>query len=129
VQGVPRTLPNDQPVAVIAASLSEVRSLANRILELGPNVRAVVASFLPSGIGHMLSGLGVATFTTTDEGLGSLRDQTTLALPAPAQWNEPIVIKGPKGQATLRWTAIDVERNWVTSGTSRPAPPSPKVKS
>ncbi|HEU4411041.1 MAG TPA: aconitase family protein [Polyangiaceae bacterium] len=127
VQGVPRALPDGQPVALVASSLAEVRGLANRILDLGPNVRAVVAAFLPSGIGHVLAGLGVATFTTSDEGLAALRDQTALALPAPNQWVEPVVIKSPKGQATLRWTAVDAERTWTTSGSSRPAPPSPKA--
>lgn len=133
VQGVPgaltSALADGPPLALVASTLSEVRGLANRALDLGPNVRAVVATFLPSGIGHILAGIGVATFTTTDEGLAALRDETSLPLPAPAQWLEPVVIKGAKGEASLRWTAIDVERIWMAAGSSRPAPPpSPKAK-
>ncbi len=115
-------------VGVVALTLDEVRGLAGRVVEGAPAFRVLVAGFLPSGVVNQLAGLGIATFSTDDASLAALKAARSFALPAPAQWAEPLVVTAGKTKVTLTWVAVGVERTWVTSGTSRPAPPAGKTR-
>jgi aconitate hydratase len=115
-------------VGVVALTLDEVRGFAGRVVEGAPAFRVLVGGFLPSGVVNQLSGLGIAAFSTDEAGLAALKAASSFALPAPAQWGEPIVVTAGKAKVTLTWVAVGVERTWVTSGTSRPAPPAGKSR-
>jgi aconitate hydratase len=109
-------------VAVFASTDDQVRGIATLALETEGVIRAVIATFLPSGIASTLAGLGIAAFHVDEAGAQALKGQKSLALPAPDKWNDPIVLTVGKGKATLTWTAVGAERAWLTAGTSRPAP-------
>lgn len=57
-----------------------------------------------------------------------MKDQGTLRLPDPREWNGKQSILAPAGNGTveLTWLAVGAERDWVASGTTRSAPGTPK---
>jgi aconitate hydratase len=115
------------PIAVVCTTLEEVRELAARAVELSPNVRAVLAPFIPSGAVSLFSGVGIAALRFDAKGAQGLKGQRTIALPAPAQWAEDeatsVSLSGGASQKVqLTWLALGPERGWVGAGTSRPAP-------
>ena len=124
VEGAPKA--GQLGVAVLATTDDQVRAAATMAIENDGAIRALVATFLPSGIAGTLAGMGVAAFQTDEAGAAALQGQKTLALPAPDKWTEPFAIVAGKGKATLTWAAVGAERTWATTGTSRPAPAPPK---
>jgi aconitate hydratase len=112
-------------VAVVCATLDEVRQVAARAAEIAPAVRAVIAPFIPSGLVAVLSGVGIAAIQTDPTAVKSLRDskaQKSIALPAPAQWAEKQSTVVPLGaqKVSLTWLALGVERAWASAGTASP---------
>jgi aconitate hydratase len=118
------TTAGGNPVAVVCSTLDEVRELAGRAVELAPHVRAVLASFIPSGQVSLFSGLGIAALHLDAAGAKGLKGQRTIALPAPSAWSEkePTVISLGSQKVPLTWLARGPERAWVSAGTSRQAP-------
>ncbi len=118
------TTPGANPLAVVCSTLEEVRELAARAVELSPNVRAVLAAFIPSGAVSLFSGVGIAALRFDANGAKGLKGQRTIALPAPSQWSEkePTVIALGAHKVALTWLALGPERGWVSAGTSRQAP-------
>ena len=112
------------PLAVVCHTLDEVREVAARAVELAPQVRAVLAPFIPSGAVSLFSGVGIAALRFDAAGAKSLKGQRSVALPPLAQWgeNEPTVVAFGAQKVSLTWLALGSERGWVTAGTSRPAP-------
>jgi aconitate hydratase len=116
--------PNGKSVAVVCTTLDEVRKLALHAADLAPTVRAVLASFIPSGLVAVFSGLGIAAIQCDvavakgAKGAGG----ATILLPGPAQWAEaqptPVTVGSTK--LPLRWLARGAERSWATAGTARP---------
>ncbi len=107
-------------VAVVCASLDEVRQLAARAVDVASMVRAVIAAYIPSGTVALLSAAGIAAIRADGAAIKSLKGQRSLALPAPAQWSEKqatTVGGGASGSArvALTWLALGAERHWVTS--------------
>jgi aconitate hydratase len=119
VKGVPKTAPAATEIALVLPTLEDIRAFAGRASEL-PGVRAIVGTFIPSGIAHTLAGFGVAVFTIDD--LAGFEGVKSLALPAPSTWGEGVAVVAGKAKLTLTWTAIGNERPWMLAGTSRPAP-------
>jgi aconitate hydratase len=110
------------PVAVLCATLDEVRQLAARAPDVAPSVRAVLAPFIPSGLVAVFSGVGIAAIRVDAASARGLKGQKTLALPAPSQWPEgqAAMPLGP-AKVPLTWLALGVERSWASAGTARPA--------
>jgi aconitate hydratase len=124
-------------LAIVCSTLEEVREVAARAVELAPNVRAVLAAFIPSGAVSLFSGVGIAALRFDAAGAKGLKGQRTIALPPPAQWaeNEPTVVAlspaasgGAVQKVPLTWLALGPERAWVSAGTSRPAPPAGRTR-
>lgn len=109
------------PVAVLVRNGDEARGVAGRLAALGDRLRVVVGAGIPSGVSSALAGAGVAVFATDVAGVDALKTQPTLAVPAPASWGEGFAVTAGKGKVQLKWTAIGPERQWVMTGTSRPA--------
>jgi len=108
-------------VAVMCATLDEVRDLASRASDVAPPVRAVLAPFIPSGLVGLLSAAGIAAIRLEPMVAKRLKGLKTIALPAPAQWAErqaTTVDVGPV-KAPLTWLALGAERAWAT-GVSKP---------
>jgi len=112
------------PVAIVCATLDEVRELAARAVELAPQVRAVIAPFIPSGQVSLFSGVGIAALRLDAAGVKGLKGQKTLAMPAPSTWSdkEPTLVAVGTQRVPLVWLALGPERSWVSAGTSRAAP-------
>jgi aconitate hydratase len=110
-------------VAVVCATLDEVRDLAARAAEISHAVRAVLATYIPSALVSLFSAAGIAAIRLDAAVAKALKGQKTIALPAPSQW--------PEGQAAtvtvgatklpLTWLALGAERAWATgaSGVGR----------
>jgi aconitate hydratase len=117
-------------VAVLCTSLDEVRTVA-ACAQGDAHVGAVLASFIPSGVVALLSGLGVAALeidASSAKALEGAEAARSIALPPPTQWRErqqTLVAMGPS-QLSLTWLALGVERDWAAVGTAGPGDPSAK---
>jgi aconitate hydratase len=118
------TTAGPNPLAVVCTTLDEVRELAARAVELAPNVRAVLAPFIPSGQVSLFSGVGIAALRLDSAGAKSLKGQKSITLPAPSTWSEKdaTVVTAGTQKVPLTWLALGPERGWVAAGTSRAAP-------
>jgi aconitate hydratase len=128
---------NGKPVgvALLCATLDEVRTTATRVAGAAgaemTQVRAVVASFIPSATVAFLSGFGVVAIEIDLAALKALREAKgarSLALPAPAQWGERESVSVSVGalKVPLTWLALGVERSWAGAGTAAPPRDAPK---
>ncbi len=109
-------------VAVLCSTLDEVRELAARATEIAPNVRAIVAPFIPSSSVALFSGLGIAALRVDAAGAKGLKGQRTIALPEASKWTEkgPTVVTLGTQKVPLTWLALGSERTWASAGTARP---------
>lgn len=109
-------------VAVLCSTLDEVRELAARATELSPNVRAVVAPFIPSSSVALFSGLGIAALRVDAAGAKGLKGQKTVQLPDAAKWSEkgPTSVTFGSQKVNVTWLALGSERAWASAGTARP---------
>ncbi len=112
-------------MAVVCASLDEVRDLAERAPEIAHAVRAVIASYIPSALVALLSAAGVAAIRVDAVGAKRLKGQKTIALPAPGQWaeREATTVRIGAAELPLTWLALGAERAWATGAVkAAPAP-------
>jgi len=118
-------------IAVLCNTLDEVREVAARATELASNVRAVLASFIPSGYVGLFSGVGIAAIRLDAAALKGLKGQRTIQLPPPGQWNEkePTVVALGSQKVPLTWLALGPERAWASAGTARPQPQAARSRS
>ncbi|MFO0739328.1 MAG: aconitase family protein [Labilithrix sp.] len=119
-----RALPaSTDGVAVVCATLDEVREVTSRAQELAPNVRAIVAPFIPSGSVAVFSGLGIAALKIDAAAAKSLKGQRSIALPEPSKWSEkgPTTVTLGSQKVPLTWLALGSERAWASAGTARPS--------
>jgi aconitate hydratase len=113
-------------VAVVCATLDEVRDLASRATEISHAVRAVLAPYIPSGLVALLSAAGIAAIRLDPAAAKRIKGQKTIALPAPAQWAERQATTVSVGatKLPLTWLALGAERAWATGAPKAPAPPA-----
>jgi aconitate hydratase len=124
---------NGRPgVAVVCATLDEVRDLSSRADEIAPAVRAVLAPYIPSGLVALFSAVGIAAIRLDSSAVKGLRGQRTIALPGPSVWLErqAITVTVGTSKLPLTWLALGAERAWATGGAPppparRPAVPTP----
>jgi aconitate hydratase len=114
--------PSAHGVAVLCSTLDEVRELAARATEIAPNVRAIVAPFIPSSSVALFSGLGIAALRVDAAGAKGLKGLRTIALPEASKWSEkgPTVVTLGAQKVPLTWLALGSERAWASAGTARP---------
>jgi aconitate hydratase len=111
-------------LAVVCATLDEVRDLAGRAPEIAHAVRAVLAPYIPSPLVALLSAAGIAAIGVEASAAKQLKGQRAIALPAPSQWPErqatTIAVGGAK--LPLTWLALGAERAWATGAASATSP-------
>jgi aconitate hydratase len=114
--GARETSNGEAAMAVLCASLDEVRELAQRAADIAGHVRAVLAPYIPGALVALLSGSGIAAIRIDALAVKALRGQRTLVLPAPGQWPEGAAAAVASGGAklSLTWLALGAERTWVT---------------
>lgn len=129
VEGIPSDLDRlDRPVLLSLSGMDEIRHVAADPLAMAPNVRAVVASFVPSSVVSLLTGVGIAVFSIDASSAKALAAEQVVTLVPPSQWPSDgfVVLSTSRGKAKLRWLARGVERQWLVAGSSRaPAPSRP----
>jgi aconitate hydratase len=113
----------ERPTALVLSTLDEVRWAADRAATLAPNLRAVIAAYIPSGTVPIFAGLGILALTTDGNTLKVLAKSTSVVLPDPSSWNgaDSISVSADGNTHGLRWAAIGDERGWTTAGTAQPA--------
>jgi aconitate hydratase len=102
-------------VAVVCATLDEVRDLSAWAHEIAPYVRAVLAPYIPGGLVALFSAAGIAAIRLDLFAAKGLRGQRTIALPPASQWPEhgaATVTVGPN-RLPLTWLALGAERAWA----------------
>ncbi len=107
-------------VAVVCATLDEVRDSAARAFDIAPAVGAVLAPYIPSALVALLSAAGIAAIHLDAASAKGLKGQRTIALPAPSQWPEraaTTIAVGP-ARLPLTWLARGAERAWATGGST-----------
>jgi aconitate hydratase len=127
VEGVPA--PSEAAsarLALVLGTIEQARQLASDALSLAPGVRAVLAAHVPSAIGSLLAGLGVAVFAVDGATAANLAETRSITIPAPSDWaaSGAVTASTPRGKVRLTLLAKSIERGWITSGTARPAPPA-----
>jgi aconitate hydratase len=105
-------------IAVLCATLDEVRDVTARAPDIAHAVRAVLAAYIPSGLVTLLSAAGIAAIRVDAAAAKKLEGQKTIALPAPSQWAEREATSVTVGAAKLplTWLALGAERAWATGG-------------
>lgn len=118
-----RTEPSE-PSALILSSLEDVRWAATRAAALAQNLRAVIASHIPSGTVPIFAGSGILALTADAETVKKLRAQTSVGVSPPERWDAQATITVMAGaqKLDLEWRAVGPEREWTAAGTARPAP-------
>ncbi len=113
-----------QPSALVLERLDDVRWAARRAARLSPNLRAVIALHIPSGIVPVFAGLGILALTADQAVLDALRAKPALSLPDPAKWNgQEIITASLDGKdVDLRWVAVGAERHWTEIGGAQSPP-------
>jgi aconitate hydratase len=103
-------------IAVLCATLEEVRDLSARAHDICRQVRAVLAPYIPSALVGLLSAAGIVAIRLDSADAIGLRGEQTIALPPPSDFPE-------RGAATiavgaralpLTWLALGPERSWAT---------------
>ena len=119
--------PPARGVAVVCTTLDEVRDFAARA-STSPNVRAVVAPFIPSALVTLFSASGIAALQADTTSLlapasakgaaGKPAKAMSVELPAPAGWTkkDALVIAVGAAKVKFAWLASVREREWVTRG-------------
>lgn len=115
--------PRDRDVAVLCATLDEVRDLFARTGEVGHALRAVIAPYIPSALVALFSAAGIAAIRTEGDGAEQLKEHKAIVLPAPARWPErgPAILTVGGASVSLTWLALGAERAWVTQAAPAPA--------
>jgi aconitate hydratase len=118
-----------EPSVMLLRSLDSVRWVAKSAAALGPNLRAVVAEYIPSGIVPILAGLGIVALGADATALKKLAAESSIALPSPERVDgaKRVSALAANGvQIDLEWLAVGAERQWTMSGGARPAPVAKK---
>ncbi len=102
-------------VAVVCATLDEVRDLAERATEINHTVRAVLAPYIPSPLVALFSAAGVVALRFDAAAARSLKAHKSIALQAPTQWAERDATTVQVGTTKLpiTWLAQGPERAWA----------------
>jgi len=105
-------------IAVVCATLDEVRELSARAPDIAPSVRAVLAPYIPGTLVSLLSASGIAALRLDATAAEGLKGQRTIALPPPSHWPEGRAATVTVGtmELPLTWLALGAERAWVTGG-------------
>lgn len=123
---VTEATPPAEPSAIVLGSLDAVRKLAHGAAALGPNLRAVIAEYIPSGLVPLFAGLGIVALAADAQALEKLAGETSISLPSPQKvdGDSRVAATASNGaRVDLEWLAVGAERGWTQAGTARSAPP------
>jgi aconitate hydratase len=81
-------------------------------------VRAVLAPYIPSSLVGLFSAEGIAAIRMDEGNAIDLKDEHTIAFPAPSDWPEwqSTPVSAGAVRLGLTWLARGAERAWATTG-------------
>jgi aconitate hydratase len=105
-------------VAVVCSTLDEVRDLSGVASDVSGYVRAVLAPYIPSSLVGLFSAEGIAAIRMDEGNAMDLKDEQTIAFPAPSDWAEwqSTPVSAGSVRLGLTWLARGPERAWATTG-------------
>jgi len=105
-------------VAIVCATLDEVRGLCARAPGISGSVRAVLAPHIPAPLVAILSAAGIAAIRLDGPSAKQIKGHHSIALPPPSQWPEgkAATISVGSARVPLTWLALGAEREWATGG-------------
>jgi aconitate hydratase len=103
-------------VAIVCATLDEVRGLCARAQEIAGSVRAVMAPYIPGPLVAIFSAAGIAAIRLDGASPWGIKGQATIALPPLSQWPEgkATTISVGAAKVPLTWLALGTERVWAS---------------
>jgi aconitate hydratase len=103
-------------VAVVCSTLDEVRDLSDVASDVSGYVRAVLAPYIPSPLVGLFSAEGIAAIRMDEGNATDLKDEQTIAFPAPSDWPElqSTPVSAGAVRLGLTWLARGPERAWAT---------------
>ena len=109
----------DEPSLLVLKNLQDVRWAARRATQLNPQLRAVVATYIPTGMVPVFAGLGMLALEATSEQLDELTRAKEVSFAPTDTWSDgQIEVKLGSESLQLRWLAIGTERAWTTQGSA-----------
>jgi aconitate hydratase len=110
----------ERPSALLLSTLDDVRWAADRAATLAPNLRVVIAPYIPSGTVPIFAGLGIVALTGDGSGIRVLAKNPSFEMPDLGTLNgsETFRISVGDEAVDLRWLAVGAERTWTTAGTA-----------
>jgi aconitate hydratase len=108
------------PNAFVAQDADAVRWAVQNAGRLTPDLRVLIAPWLPAGVVSVFAGMGVLTLLASDGELQRLSGQKQLTVPKPDGWRtaDTVTLKVGSESVTLQWPARGPERNWTLAGTA-----------
>jgi aconitate hydratase len=105
-------------IAILCATLDEVRVLCALAPDIAGPVRAVIAPYIPAPLVAILSAAGIAAIRLDATAAKGLKGQRAIILPPPSQWPEgqPATVRVGPLRLLLTWLALGTERAWVMGG-------------
>jgi len=102
-------------IAIVCATLDEVRGLCARAQEIAGSVRAVMAPYIPGPLVAIFSAAGIAAIRLDGASPRGIKGQATIALPPLSQWPEgkATTISVGAAKLPLTWLALGTERVWA----------------
>jgi aconitate hydratase len=105
------------PCAFVTGNLEDLGWCAGCASSFSPELRVIVAPFVPSGWITLFSACGVLSLQADEQQMTTLRKANRLTVTSPERWQEhvPVTVDGETLQ--LRWAATPKERLWAVNGT------------
>ena len=113
-------------VALVLSALDDVRSVSERVGDLAPIVRAIIASAVHCAAVTAFASEGIAVFAVPAAELEGLKGQRSIGLPAPSAWGNEVALTVGERTINAAWLAIGAERAWTHAGTSRTPTKAPR---
>ncbi|HKO91787.1 MAG TPA: aconitase family protein [Polyangiaceae bacterium] len=105
------------PCAFVTGNLEDLGWCAGRASSFAPELRVIVAPFVPSGWITLFSACGVLSLQADEQQMTTLRKANRLTVTSPERWQEHVPVTVDGETLELRWAATPKERLWAVNGT------------
>jgi aconitate hydratase len=112
-----RLSPPTGPCAFVTGNLEDLGWCAGRASSFAPELRVIVAPFVPSGWITLFSACGVLSLQADEQQMTTLRKANRLTVTSPERWQEHVPVTVDGETLELRWAATPKERLWAVNGT------------
>lgn len=107
-----------EPCACLVGDLRELEWFAERASSLIPELRVVIAPFVPSGWITLFSACGVLSLEADESQMSALQKARQVTVAPADRWRERVPLRVDGQALELGWGATPEERKWAVSGGS-----------